>query len=153
MMQYHRLTQPMQNSVNFPRDAERLLWPLQAVVLCWDVDDSVTTHRVVLFPSAHSVLTSLHASPSPARPACRCALRSQMSIEAVYHQLAMLRSRLAATAAARTEVSPSEAAEAAQTENALLTLVEANVRVVESQRCDTRCHQRTTGSCQSLLRQ
>lgn len=57
-----------------------------------------------------------------------------MNMEAVYHQLAMLRSRLAATAAARTEVSPSEAAETAQTENALLTLVEANVRVVEGQR-------------------
>lgn len=59
---------------------------------------------------------------------------NQMSIEAVYHQLAMLRSRLAATAAASTEVTPSEAAAAAQTENALLTLVEANVRVVEGQR-------------------
>lgn len=58
----------------------------------------------------------------------------QMSIEAVYHQLAMLRSKLAATAAANTEVPASEAAEGTQTENALLTLVEANVRVVEGQR-------------------
>lgn len=57
-----------------------------------------------------------------------------MSVEAVYHQLAILRSKLASTAAARTEVPPSEAAETAQTENALLTLVEANVRVVEGQR-------------------
>lgn len=57
-----------------------------------------------------------------------------MNIEAVYHQLAMLRSKLAATAAARTGVPPSEAAASTQTENALLTLVEANVRVVECQR-------------------
>lgn len=57
-----------------------------------------------------------------------------MNIEAVYQQLAMLRSKLAKTAATRTDLTPSEAAEQAQTETALLTLVEANVRVVEGQR-------------------
>lgn len=67
---------------------------------------------------------------SPTRVCCRL----QLNIEAVYHQLAMLRSKLAATAAARTGVPPSEAAASTQTENALLTLVEANVRVVECQR-------------------
>ena len=65
---------------------------------------------------------------------CRSLDVDQMNIEAVYHQLAMLRSKLAATAAANTGVPASEAAEGTQTENALLTLVEANVRVVEGQR-------------------
>ncbi|CAN0127048.1 unnamed protein product, partial [Hapterophycus canaliculatus] len=58
----------------------------------------------------------------------------QTNIEAVYHQLAMLRSKLAATAAAKTEVPASAAAEGGQTDNALLTLLEANLRVVEGQR-------------------
>lgn len=76
----------------------------------------------------------------------------QMNMEAVYHQLAMLRSRLAATAAARTEVSPSEAAETAQTENALLTLVEANVRVVEGQRHMLEELESTAGRLERMFR-
>lgn len=81
-------------------------------------------------PTTHPL--GLEADTRP--PAIVCFFRSKTNIEAVYHQLAMLRSKLAATAAANTDVPASEAAEGTQTENALLTLVEANVRVVEGQR-------------------
>lgn len=77
----------------------------------------------------------------------RLLLPDQTNIEAVYHQLAMLRSKMAATAAANTQVPASAAAEGAQTENALLTLVEANLRVVEGQRCVFGCLSYGIGCC------
>eukprot|EP00752_Nemacystus_decipiens_P010873 g9666.t2 len=76
----------------------------------------------------------------------------QLNIEAVYHQLAMLRSKLAATAAANTDVPASEAAEGTQTENALLTLVEANVRVVEGQRHALEEMDKTTARMERMFR-
>ncbi|CAM9586783.1 unnamed protein product [Ectocarpus sp. 6 AP-2014] len=76
----------------------------------------------------------------------------QVNIEAVYHQLAMLRSKLAATAAANTDIPASEAAEGAQMENALLTLVEANVRVVEGQRHALENMERTVDRMERMFR-